>query len=40
MAPGFAFRHYEHGNRATLEAAWPEWADMIRLLTREPGGDA
>jgi len=40
MAPGFAYRHYEHGDRSALEAAWPEWATMIRQLTREPGNDA
>jgi uncharacterized protein len=35
MAPGFHFDDYEHGDRAHLSALYPEWAELIRKLTRE-----
>jgi predicted cupin superfamily sugar epimerase len=34
MAPGFDFADFEAGDRATLAAAYPAHADMIRALTR------
>jgi len=35
MAPGFDYADYEPGHRAELQAGWPEFAEMIRSLTRE-----
>jgi hypothetical protein len=33
VAPGFEFDGYEHGDRATLCAAWPAETDLIVTLT-------
>jgi len=35
MAPGFDFSDFEAGDRAELSAAYPEFAERIRQLTRE-----
>lgn len=34
VAPGFDFADFEEGNRAALQTAYPEAADMISRLTR------
>jgi predicted cupin superfamily sugar epimerase len=34
VSPGFEFEDYDEGSRAELCAGWPEWAEMIRGLTR------
>ncbi len=34
MAPGFDFDDYEPGDRATLTAQYPRFADLIRRMTR------
>lgn len=34
MTPGFEYDDYEHGDRDTLVAAYPDFADMIVALTR------
>ena len=34
VSPGFEFEDYEAGERAHLLAHWPDFADMIRALTR------
>lgn len=34
MTPGFEYDDYEHGDRDTLIAAYPDFADMITALTR------
>jgi uncharacterized protein len=34
VSPGFEFEDYEAGDRNQLCAEWPEWAEMIRGLTR------
>lgn len=34
VAPGFEFEDYEAGQRAELVAAWPEFGELIRALTR------
>lgn len=36
MAPGFDFLDYEPGRRAELAERYPQEADLIRALTREP----
>ena len=36
VSPGFDFEDYTEGNRTQLIAGWPEQAELIRLLTREP----
>ena len=33
VAPGFDYADYEHGNRASLVAAYPAWAGAIGALT-------
>ena len=33
MSPGFEFADYQHGDRAELIAAYPEWAERIAELT-------
>ncbi|WP_337997647.1 cupin domain-containing protein [Oleispirillum naphthae] len=33
VSPGFEFADYEHGDRASLTAEWPEFAEMIATLT-------
>lgn len=33
VAPGFDYADYEHGNRDTLVAQYPDHADLIRRLT-------
>jgi hypothetical protein len=35
MAPGFEYDDYEEGNRIRLSEQYPEFADKIRLLTRQ-----
>jgi predicted cupin superfamily sugar epimerase len=35
VSPGFEFDDYEAGNRAELCEGWPEFAEMIGILTRE-----
>jgi predicted cupin superfamily sugar epimerase len=35
MAPAFDFTDYEAGDRTALCDQWPQWAEMIRRLTRE-----
>ena len=35
MAPGFEMANYQNGDRDQLDAAYPEFADMIRRLTPE-----
>lgn len=35
VSPGFEFEDYREADRATLCAAWPAFADLIRALTRE-----
>jgi predicted cupin superfamily sugar epimerase len=34
VSPGFEFEDYEHGERASLIARWPEWRAQIEALTR------
>lgn len=34
VAPGFEYRDYEDGDRAALVAAYPDFAGLIRALTR------
>jgi len=34
VSPGFEFEDYEAGEREQLLAHWPDFADMIRALTR------
>ncbi len=34
VSPGFEFEDYNEGQRAELCARWPEWAEMVRGLTR------
>ena len=34
VAPGFEFADFELGERAALQAAYPEHADLIESLTR------
>ena len=35
VAPGFEYADYEHGDRAELVRAWPDWAGEIARLTTE-----
>lgn len=35
MAPAFTGDDYEHGDRETLLAQYPDYSEMIRLLTRD-----
>ncbi len=35
VSPGFDYADYESGSRAVLSEAYPEYAEMIRALTRE-----
>jgi predicted cupin superfamily sugar epimerase len=39
VSPGFEFEDYETGVRKTLCAGWPEWAEMIAVLTRGETGN-
>jgi predicted cupin superfamily sugar epimerase len=34
MAPGFEFEDYQHGDRSSLVAQFPQFADLIISLTR------
>jgi predicted cupin superfamily sugar epimerase len=34
VAPGFEYRDYQHGERDTLCAQWPDVAEEIRGLLR------
>jgi predicted cupin superfamily sugar epimerase len=34
VSPGFEFVDYSEGKRAALTERWPEWAEMIAVLTR------
>jgi predicted cupin superfamily sugar epimerase len=34
VTPGFEFEDYESGTAAELCGLWPEWAEMVRELTR------
>ena len=34
VSPGFEFEDYEAGERAALSEEWPEYAEMIAILTR------
>ena len=34
VSPGFAYEDYSSGGYEELVAQWPEWAEMIRALTR------
>jgi len=36
VSPGFEFADYAAGNRAELTKRWPQAAEMIRELTRDP----
>ena len=36
MSPGFAYADYQTGDRATLTAQYPDFAEMIARLTRSP----
>jgi len=36
MAPGFDYSDYEQGRRADLAGRYPEYAEIIRTLTRVP----
>ncbi len=38
VAPGFDYADYEHGERQSLIAQFPAWADAIVRLTQEPEG--
>lgn len=33
VSPGFEFEDYESADRAELYALWPEWTELIELLT-------
>lgn len=35
VSPGFDYADYESGARTGLTRAWPEWQEMIALLTRD-----
>ena len=39
MAPGFAYPDYETGDRAALTGRYPEFAELIRRLTRSEEDD-
>ena len=39
MAPGFAYPDYEKGDRAELTEQYPEFAELIRRLTRSEEDD-
>ena len=34
VSPGFDYADYDAGRRESLIAGWPEWREMIELLTR------
>ncbi len=35
VSPGFDYADYESGARAALTLSWPDWREMIALLTRD-----
>lgn len=35
VSPGFEFDDYEAGSREVLIAGWPQFSDLIRVLTRD-----
>lgn len=37
VSPGFEYEDYEHGRRAELQAAYPDYAALVALLTPEAG---
>ena len=39
MSPGFAYPDYETGDRAVLTGQYPEFAELIRRLTRSEEDD-
>lgn len=39
MAPGYSTADYEHGERAPLTAAWPDWSAEIAARCRDDGAD-
>ncbi|MCK4765661.1 MAG: cupin domain-containing protein [Candidatus Aminicenantes bacterium] len=40
MAPGFSYPDYETGKRGELIESYPQYAELITLLTRPPAGAA